>query len=332
MNLTIHIFTDTFISAVFQAGGLVVVLVEVGRKAYLGSIVPVIVNAILNEHQIIVDIVAFVSRGDFPRSRLGEKQRGKILAGWVSRKMRTIAQFSIRDMDAETAASMEQAGAGGDSASGGGADNRASIGSARSASGGLTAQPGTSSSLRNMEPAPQILEQRELEQQLENMAALPPRAGAVEMSADDMYSGGGGGGDHHQMYPQDNEVTPTKTRSGYGYDGMRGYACYDDGDEEDAPPTVGPKPGSRSGLGSAGGLHQQQQQPPPTIHLPSVDGRESLDEWQRMGGGGGAGVGAGAGAGGKMAGGGDDEEDWTRDAIMHMNLAGDLERKEVGGR
>jgi acyl-CoA synthetase (AMP-forming)/AMP-acid ligase II len=65
--------------AVFQAGGLVVVLVEVNRKQYLASIVPVIVNAILNEHQIIVDIVAFVSVGDFPRSRLGEKQRGKLL-------------------------------------------------------------------------------------------------------------------------------------------------------------------------------------------------------------------------------------------------------------
>ena len=46
-----------------------------------------------------VDIIAFVSKGDFPRSRLGEKQRGKILAGWVTRKMRTIAQFSIRDAD-----------------------------------------------------------------------------------------------------------------------------------------------------------------------------------------------------------------------------------------
>jgi hypothetical protein len=61
--------------------------------------VPVIVNAILNEHQVVVDIVAFVARGDFPRSRLGEKQRGKILASWVTRKMRTIAQFSIRDPD-----------------------------------------------------------------------------------------------------------------------------------------------------------------------------------------------------------------------------------------
>ena len=89
-------------SAVFQAGGLVVVLVEVFRKAYLASIVPVIVNAILNGHQVVVDIVAFVGHGDFPRSRLGEKQRGKILASWVTRKLRTIAQFAIRDPDGET--------------------------------------------------------------------------------------------------------------------------------------------------------------------------------------------------------------------------------------
>lgn len=70
------------------------------RRAYLASIVPVIINAALNEHQLVVDIVAFVAKGDFPRSRLGEKQRGKILASWVTRKMETIAQFSIRDADA----------------------------------------------------------------------------------------------------------------------------------------------------------------------------------------------------------------------------------------
>ncbi|KAI9932111.1 hypothetical protein ASPWEDRAFT_40056 [Aspergillus wentii DTO 134E9] len=85
--------------AVFQAGGLIVVVVEVTRKAYLASVVPVIVDAILNEHQVIADIVAFVSQGDFPRSRLGEKQRGKVLASWVTRKLRTIAQFSIRDVE-----------------------------------------------------------------------------------------------------------------------------------------------------------------------------------------------------------------------------------------
>lgn len=90
-----------FSSAVFQAGGLVVILVEVFRRNFLASIVPVIVNAILNGHQIVVDIVAFVARGDFPRSRLGEKQRGKILGAWVTRKMRTIAQFGIKDDGSE---------------------------------------------------------------------------------------------------------------------------------------------------------------------------------------------------------------------------------------
>ncbi|KAJ4373166.1 hypothetical protein N0V83_003457 [Neocucurbitaria cava] len=87
--------------AVFQAGGLVVIVVEIFRRNFLASMVPVIVNAILNEHQLVIDIVAFVIKGDFHRSRLGEKQRGKILAGWVTRKMRTIAQYSIRDPNSE---------------------------------------------------------------------------------------------------------------------------------------------------------------------------------------------------------------------------------------
>lgn len=76
-------------------------IAEVRTRAFLASIVPVIVNAVLNEHQLVLDIVAFVALGDFPRSRLGEKQRGKVLANWVSRKMRTMAQFSIRDLDSE---------------------------------------------------------------------------------------------------------------------------------------------------------------------------------------------------------------------------------------
>ncbi|KAM3423444.1 hypothetical protein BST61_g875 [Cercospora zeina] len=87
--------------AIFQAGSLLVLIAEVRTRAFLASLVPIIVNTVLNEHQLVLDIVAFVALGDFPRSRLGEKQRGKILASWVSRKMRTIAQFSIRDPEAE---------------------------------------------------------------------------------------------------------------------------------------------------------------------------------------------------------------------------------------
>ena len=81
---------------------MVVVVVEVTRKAYLAALVPVIVDVILMEHQVVADIVAFVSHGDFPRSRLGEKQRGKVLASWVTRKLRTIAQFSIRDLEGDS--------------------------------------------------------------------------------------------------------------------------------------------------------------------------------------------------------------------------------------
>lgn len=87
---------------------MIVVVIEVARKAYLASLVPVIVNAVLNEHQVVVDIVAFVSHGDFPRSRLGEKQRGKVLASWVTRKLRTLAQFSIREMEGSNFASGPQ--------------------------------------------------------------------------------------------------------------------------------------------------------------------------------------------------------------------------------
>ncbi|KAL2015860.1 hypothetical protein VTK56DRAFT_4679 [Thermocarpiscus australiensis] len=307
--------------AIFQAGGLVVVLVEVARKAYLASIVPVIVNAILNEHQIVVDIVAFVNKGDFPRSRLGEKQRGKILAGWVSRKMRTMAQFAIKDMDRDahgappgTSSGERESislGAVQGAADASNDHRRASLGSFRS-SGGLV--QGTSSSLRNVEPAPQILEQRELEQQaLDNSydAETPP--GPVEMPADE---------------PEvDSDQTPTKNstqqqqQSGIGAAPLpHGYELPDSNrfglDDDGPPPAVGSKPGSSSGGETAGrgGVSQQ----PPQIRLPGVDGRESLDDWDLRPGSGNGGLGQG------RDGDGHGDDDWTRDAYMSMNLAGTL--------
>ncbi|KAJ1303656.1 hypothetical protein OPQ81_008084 [Rhizoctonia solani] len=208
--------------AVFQAGGLVVVIVEVGRKAYLASIVPVIVNAILNEHQVVVDIVAFVQRGDFPRSRLGEKQRGKILAGWVPRKMRTIAQFAIRDTSTNLGA--------GEAAEGVSDGHRASYGSFRSSSGAQIGLAAVGSTLRNVEPAPQMLEQRELEQQLEHMGALPP---------EEMRAGHAHGGDTNPNGRD--EMTPTGPRASqepHAFD----LPDFNQFDSTDVPPGVGPKP------------------------------------------------------------------------------------------
>ncbi|KAK0389008.1 hypothetical protein NLU13_2585 [Sarocladium strictum] len=270
--------------AVFQAGGLVVVLVEVSRKPYLASIVPVIVNAILNEHQIIVDIVAFVAKGDFPRSRLGEKQRGKILASWVTRKMRTLAQFAIRDLDP---------GAMGDgTGSGDGSDpNRMSTASSTRYSGG----PAGVSSLRNVEQAPQILEQEEFEQQMDHISNMPParpRGMQDEQTTPTGYTLHDGDGDY------DDATTPIASHPSHSrqlepqYDGFQG------------PPLPGPKPGTRAGEGDGSTPH---------IRLPGVDGRESLDFWGR---------------GDPTKDSETDEEDWTADAIMHMNLAGDMSRPQ----
>ena len=312
---------------------------------------PVIVNAILNEHQIIVDIVAFVNRGDFPRSRLGEKQRGKILAGWVSRKMRTMAQFAIKDMDADLGGPPGQPDAPGE-------PPRASMGSLRSPLG-----PNASSSLRNMEPAPQILEQRELEDMHIGHAGPPPgpgpgagyypyqqpapltvapsptvavMGGAVEMPAEE-HERVFGVPDAPTNRDADPDVTPTKPAANrvsiapppHGFD----LPDFDHFGDDDSPPPVGPKPPGTSGLPrvpaqrtlpSQQRLSQVYQAPPadrpqaqtppqPALRLPGVDGRESMDDWSPAPG---------------RTDGEPTEEDWTRDAIMHMNLAGDLQRRE----
>jgi hypothetical protein len=343
-------------------------LVEVARKSYLASIVPVIVNAILNEHQIVVDIVAFVNKGDFPRSRLGEKQRGKILAGWVSRKLRTMAQFSIKDNNREPFGAPAPAGGEQASTHGGPAlddPHRASLGSFRSSSGGPLPGHGggANSSLRNVEPAPQIPEHQQQMYHHHHQAGYDDRAmtmnsmhhapgggtvtpGPVEMPADDHQIGG--------VVPFDNDQTPTRggyaqhqqqqpppSRGGGGSilaePALHGFELPDFeqfvGHDEPPPPGSSSGPGpAGSGIGMAMSSQSQSQSPPPQIRLPGVDGRESLDDWDlRPGSGGHGGLGGeagrgprgGAGAGGAGAAGGE-EDDWRADAYMSMNLAGTL--------
>ncbi|KAH6719780.1 hypothetical protein BKA61DRAFT_593492 [Leptodontidium sp. MPI-SDFR-AT-0119] len=286
-------------SAVFQAGGLIVVLVEVGRKAYLASIVPVIVNAILNEHQIVVDIVAFVNKGDFPRSRLGEKQRGKILASWVQRKMRTMAQFGIRDADSGLSDVTETL------------EPRSGVGSVRN--GSVIA-----SSLRHVESAPQIIEQREYERQQSqaqnSFAPLP--TGISEMPAQNYNDSIVASPKAENGTSTKSDDTPTDTRHNHfelpahNYspektsflDGANDFQIpgFETSDGSRVPPPrVGPKPGMN-----------------PQISLPAVEGREgdlwSLPSQQTRSGGGLRVQNASS----------DDDDDWKNDAIMHMNLAG----------
>lgn len=259
---------------------------------------PVIVNAILNEHQIVVDIVAFVNKGDFPRSRLGEKQRGKILASWVTRKMRTMAQFGIRDADAALADVNE------------GAEPRTDGSSVRNSS--IIA-----SSLRNVETAPQLMEGNEADVRRQSYTTYSPPPGVVEMPVSEyrdipIASAG----------PSDN--TPTEARPGTGRSGnpdstsniqeleatSSSTAEYDEprfGSPERHPSPMPPQPGPKP-----------PSYPPPP--LPGV-GERKRDTWtlpsQRPV---------------SYAGSGNDgvlkvanpttEDDWGQEAIMHMNLAG----------
>jgi hypothetical protein len=287
----------TFDSAVFQAGGLIVVLVEVGRKAYLASIVPVIVNAILNEHQIVVDIVAFVNRGDFPRSRLGEKQRGKILASWVTRKMRTMAQFGIRDADSALSDVTETM------------EPRSGITSLKN--GSVIA-----SSLRNVESAPQIIEDRDFErQQVQSQNSFAPLpTGISEMPAINYNDSIVGSPTEGNGASTKSDDTPTDNRKGHfelpthdfgsekqnfpdgkGSFEIPGFSTAEPPDV--TPPRVGPKPMS------------------PHVNLPAVEGREgdiwTLPSQQPRGG-----------LRVQNAHSDDEADNWKNDAIMHMNLAG----------
>ena len=254
-------------------------------------------NAILNEHQIVVDIVAFVNRGDFPRSRLGEKQRGKILASWVTRKMRTMAQFGIRDADSALSDVTETL------------EPRSGIASLRN--GSVIA-----SSLRNAEVAPQIVEEREMERQQAQPqnSFVPLPVGISEMPAQNyneslLGSPTGNGNStksddtptdprkHHFEVPSD-DYDPEKDNflDGVGDGGeeftIPGFSTIE---PEAPPPRVGPKPGSRDSL-------------------PAVDERNgdlwSLPSQQR----GGLRV--------QNAGSDDEDDSWKEDARMQFNLAG----------
>jgi hypothetical protein len=278
-----------------------VVLVEVARKAYLASLVPVIVNAILNEHQIVADIVAFVNKGDFPRSRLGEKQRGKILGSWVTSKMRTMAQFGIRDAD------------------GGLSDLTEVVEQRQSATISLRNSSIVANSLRNIEPAPKIIEQRELEQQHETGSLSSPTK--TDGSAAQPYNDSivdsttlGGGSTHRSddtptepnhndfkspatpgiTLTDENTDFPTSSTQAQNYQST----FTDDYRAPDVPPPVGPKPSSMA---------------PQLPTLPAVDGREG-DLWtlpsQRR-----------YGDFKLQHPAGEEGDDWSQEALMHMNLA-----------
>ncbi|KAG5358114.1 hypothetical protein CJU89_4613 [Yarrowia sp. B02] len=82
-------------AVVFQAADHVIAVCEVTTDKFLASLVPVIASTVLDEHQLIINVVAFIPAKSMPKSRLGEKQRGKVLSQFVSKKLKTLQIFGV---------------------------------------------------------------------------------------------------------------------------------------------------------------------------------------------------------------------------------------------
>ncbi|CAD0086218.1 unnamed protein product [Aureobasidium mustum] len=249
-----------------------------------------IVNTVLNEHQLVLDIVAFVQKGDFPRSRLGEKQRGKILASWVSRKMRTIAQFSIRDPDAEgsvgTAVPNEVA-AGRRSS---GQSGTAGAGAFRGGPGSINRAPGTAgSSLRHVESISQLPLAEE--PHAYDMASMPQPLYTDELprpSAEFLYNN-----DHTPTNERPRDLTLNTTLD---YSPVEGNMIYGFSDEQDfagvAPEQHQPPPRSDFRGSYGGAPHSPEDMPMQQSGGLRVANRTSIDS----------------------------DDDWSQDALRHLNL------------
>ena len=248
------------------------VLVEVTRKAYLASIVPVIVNAVLNEHQVVVDIIAFVSKGDFPRSRLGEKQRGKILASWVTRKMRTIAQFGIRDPDAADSQITEVAEP---RSHLGTLDGKLGAGAAgpppviHEPPGGYAPLPTGISEMPGNEEMPMMLSPEMMHASSQD--DREPRENHFELADNEMQ-------DDQAPPPVDRSSKPAEIGvDEHGQDQYLPYHPFRGGEAEyDDLKPLPLTPSATSSTPHNSALTSPATAPPPHISLPSVTGRESL--------------------------------------------------------
>ncbi|KAI8854583.1 hypothetical protein BC829DRAFT_486260 [Chytridium lagenaria] len=85
---------------IFKTGSdKVICVIEsiVDSKAAILASVPRIVTAVLDEHQFFIDVVCFVRQGHLARSRLQEKQRGRIKMAYNLGKLPTIEVFRVTE-------------------------------------------------------------------------------------------------------------------------------------------------------------------------------------------------------------------------------------------
>ena len=82
-------------SCVFRCADYTIVVCESKRTRYFASLVPLIINTVFSKHHLIIDIVAFIKKGEFPISRLGTKQRARIVDAWVQGVIPISASYGV---------------------------------------------------------------------------------------------------------------------------------------------------------------------------------------------------------------------------------------------
>lgn len=207
--------------------------------------------------------------------------------------MRTIAQFAIRDsLEAGEAAAAGGVGALQQQQDG---SHRSSFGSFRQSQIGLGS---VGSTLRNVEPAPQILEQRELESQMERIGHLPH--GQHSHSHDHSHSRSNNTNSRDGQTPTGPRAPHPDEKGGFDLPDFRQFGN-DEDDDDTPPPGVGAKPSG----GDA-----------PEIRLAGVDWRgHAVQHHGHHGGGGGGGLHV---RNASIQG----EEDWSADTMAGLGVQG----------
>lgn len=82
-------------SCIFKCSDYTVIVCESKRTRNLSSLVPLIVNTVFSKHHLVVDVIAFIKRGEFPISRLGTKQRARIVDAWVQGIIPLTVQYGV---------------------------------------------------------------------------------------------------------------------------------------------------------------------------------------------------------------------------------------------
>lgn len=82
-------------SCIFKCSDYTIIVCESKRSRDFSSLVPLIVNTVLSKHHLIVDIVSFIKKGEFPISRLGTKQRARIIDAWVQGVIPIAALYGV---------------------------------------------------------------------------------------------------------------------------------------------------------------------------------------------------------------------------------------------